>query len=219
MIPTFLELYKKDITEHVKKRFHTKKLPSGEYIKDDAKPPMEYLEWSRVLVMLYELGATSVAYGNDYNPDGHPVFLSKSGAAPFVKVWVRIDENTFYISHPVLNGMYLGYADNQLHIHTASQRAFVKCVAINTGLGLSLWEKEEEKTIMDESEVESKDANNELNLKLLKVFNSAIRKLGSDTEVHTQLSTNKKFFRDMLKGDNIVQKQEYIDKITELLIL
>ena len=31
----------------------------------------------------------------------------------------------------------------QSDVHNATQRAFVKCVAVNWGLGLSLWQKEE----------------------------------------------------------------------------
>lgn len=49
------------------------------------------------------------------------------------------------LDYPVIDGARDISMDKlvQSDIHNATQRGFVKCVAINWGLGLSLWQKEE----------------------------------------------------------------------------
>ena len=58
-----------------------------------------------------------------------------------VRVEVFIDGNTYGISYPVMNGINPVRDElmNQNAVHKAQMRAFVKCVAINTGLGFDLW--------------------------------------------------------------------------------
>ena len=47
----------------------------------------------------------------------------------------------YYMSYPVMNGINAVRDNlmNQNAVHKAQMRAFVKCVAINTGLGFDLW--------------------------------------------------------------------------------
>ena len=54
---------------------------------------------------------------------------------------MEIDENRYLISYPVMNGInpVRDNLMNQNAVHKAQMRAFVKCVAINTGLGFDLW--------------------------------------------------------------------------------
>lgn len=60
-------------------------------------------------------------------------------------MFVEIDENRYELAYPVIDGARDIPIDKitQSDVHNATQRGFVKCVAINTGLGLSLWEKED----------------------------------------------------------------------------
>ena len=60
-------------------------------------------------------------------------------------VYVDIDGERHEMSYPVIDGSSVVKMEKitQSDVHNASQRAFVKCVAINWGLGLSLWQKEE----------------------------------------------------------------------------
>ena len=56
-----------------------------------------------------------------------------------------IDDNVYYMQTPVLNGAN-PVKDNsmsQQRVWNSMCRAFVKCVAIHTGLGFDLWLKEE----------------------------------------------------------------------------
>jgi hypothetical protein len=71
-------------------------------------------------------------------------FTDKSGGTNRcyeVRVRVQIDDKCYHLSYPVLNGVNAvrDLTMNQNAVHKAQMRAFVKCVAINTGLGFSLW--------------------------------------------------------------------------------
>ena len=65
-----------------------------------------------------------------------------------VRVLVYIDDKDYTISYPVMNGIapVRDNLMNQNSVHKAQMRAFVKCVAINTGLGFDLW--------LDDSDIE-----------------------------------------------------------------
>lgn len=59
----------------------------------------------------------------------------------FVSVEIHIDETVFSYDMPLLNGSLVVYEDtlDQLRINNALARAFVKGVAVRTGLGFDLW--------------------------------------------------------------------------------
>jgi hypothetical protein len=63
-----------------------------------------------------------------------------------VRVKIVIDDLEFIQNYPLLNGMYVVREDNvnQLRLSNAQARAFVKGVAIRTGLGFGLWVSEDE---------------------------------------------------------------------------
>lgn len=142
-IKSFSELLSLDITPYISKK------PVFKYNKATGKTEptgqkLDYLSWPDVLALLYQNGAESVKYNNLYSMDGHSLFTS-AGALPEVHVWVEIDGNRYESTYPVIEGTKDISMEKivQSDIHNASQRAFVKCVAINTGLGLSLWQKED----------------------------------------------------------------------------
>ena len=62
-----------------------------------------------------------------------------------VRIKVTVDADTFTYSYPVLNGINAVRDSlmNQNAVHKATQRAFVKAVALRYGLGFSLWSKDE----------------------------------------------------------------------------
>lgn len=138
----FKELYKVDIKDEVKKKPTFYKNDAGKPQKNPESKWLDYLEWSTVLVLLYEHGAESVTFGCNKNSDGYPAFY-KDGVNPFITIWVIIDGNKYELDYPVIDGNQVDASPNQMKIHKAQQRGFVKCVAINTGLGLKLWQKEE----------------------------------------------------------------------------
>ena len=133
MLKSWNEMRKLDISKYVKKR-------------DGA----DYLPWAECLKLLYENGAEKVKITPQTTDNGSSLFMSdqvftdKNGNTNRcyeVLVAVEIDENRYLISYPVMNGINAVRDNlmNQNAVHKAQMRAFVKCVAINTGLGFDLW--------------------------------------------------------------------------------
>ena len=133
MLKSWNEMRKLDISKYVKKR-------------DGA----DYLPWAECLKLLYENGAEKVKIIPQTTDNGSSLFMSdqaftdKNGNTNRcyeVMVAVEIDENRYLISYPVMNGInpVRDNLMNQNAVHKAQMRAFVKAVAINTGLGFDLW--------------------------------------------------------------------------------
>ena len=133
MLKSWNEMRSLDISKYVKKR-------------DKA----DYLPWASCLKLLYENGAEKVSFRPLTNETGSSLFMSeqvftdKSGNTNRcyeVRVEVVIDGSSFWISYPVMNGIDAVRDNlmNQNAVHKAQMRAFVKAVAINTGLGFDLW--------------------------------------------------------------------------------
>ena len=142
MIKPFNELAHMNLDERVsKKPVFKKNKATGQYEKVGE---LDYLNWADCLELLHENGAERVTFGNVRSKDDHPVFLLGNGV-PFVRVYVEIDGDRRELDYPVIDGSQNVPMDKltQGDVHNASQRAFVKAVAINWGLGLSLWQKEE----------------------------------------------------------------------------
>ena len=132
-IKNWNEMRKLDISKYVKKR-------------DGA----DYLPWAECLKLLYENGAEKVTIRTLTDVNGSSLFMSdetftdKKGGTNRcyeVRIEVDIDGATYTFSYPVMNGIspVRNELMNQNAVHKAQMRAFVKCVAINTGLGFDLW--------------------------------------------------------------------------------
>lgn len=130
-------------------------LDISKYVKQRDKA--DYLPWASCLKLLYENGAERVSLRPLTNEKGSSLFMSdhiftdKNGGTNRcyeVRVEVVIDDSTYSISYPVMNGInpVRDNLMNQNAVHKAQMRAFVKCVAINTGLGFDLW--------LDDSDIE-----------------------------------------------------------------
>ena len=133
MLKNWKDLCELDISKYVKKR-------------DGA----DYLPWSSCLKLLYENGAENVRIRTLTDDNGSSLFMSdqeftdKNGninRCYEVRLEVVVDGSTYGISYPVMNGInpVRNNLMNQNAVHKAQMRAFVKCVAINTGLGFNLW--------------------------------------------------------------------------------
>ncbi len=143
MLKPFLEMREVDVSAFLQTR-------EG---KDEKgrKIDVPFLPWEGCLVLLYLNGAKDVSYRSLTDEHGSPLFCGerhkndkdREGACYFVHVEVTIDDKTYTLHAPVMNGTAVVYNDtlNQLRVSNAIQRAFVKCVAVNTGLGIKLWEK------------------------------------------------------------------------------
>jgi hypothetical protein len=146
MLKKFDELYKIDVMPFCD-------LKDG---KDDKGKPIKipYLNWAKCVTLLHENGAETVYFTPLRNEEGSYLFSSrdvhnKDGRTTgcyFVSVEIHIDDLVFTQDLPLLNGNLVVYDDtlNQLRISNAHARAFVKGVAIRTGLGFSLWAEDDE---------------------------------------------------------------------------
>lgn len=121
----------------------------------DKRDGILYLNWAKCVDLLHEHGAEKVYF--------EPVINEKTGSSLFmtdkvftdskgntnqcyeVEVAVHVDDNIWTFRSPLTNGAN-PVKDNsmsQQRIWNCQCRAFVKCVAIHTGLGFDLWLKEE----------------------------------------------------------------------------
>lgn len=132
----------------------------SEMRKVDVKPfckqrdGIDYLNWAKCVDLLHEHGAETVYFEPVPAPNGSSLIMSevtfsdKNGGTNRcyeTKIKVVIDDKTYYMQTPVTNGSN-PVKDNsmtQQRVWNSMCRAFVKCVAINTGLGFDLWVKEE----------------------------------------------------------------------------
>lgn len=133
-----------------------RKLDISKYVKQRDKA--DYLPWASCLKLLYENGAEKVSIRTLTDERGSSLFMSeetftdKNGGKNRcyeVRIEVIIDGSSYAFSYPVMNGINAVRDNlmNQNAVHKAQMRAFVKCVAINTGLGFDLW--------LDDSDIEN----------------------------------------------------------------
>lgn len=146
MLKKFDELYKIDVMPFCD-------LKDG---KDDKGKSIKipYLNWAQCVLLLRSNGAEKVSWTPLKDENGSYLFSSRevknkygrTTGCYFVAVEIHIDDLVFTQEMPLLNGNLVVYDDtlNQLRIHNAHQRALVKGVAIHTGLGFSLWTKDDE---------------------------------------------------------------------------
>jgi hypothetical protein len=95
---------------------------------------LDYLNWLDCLMLLRQETGMAIAYDvTDFKE------LSISGQV-IVTVWVKVGAEEHYIT----------YTDcRSRDFEFIKQRGFVKCVAINWGLGLKLWEGENDPAVDD----------------------------------------------------------------------
>lgn len=156
MLKPYSELRKIDVLPYCDKR----------EAKDDngKKITVPYLNWAKCKDLLHENGAEVVYY--------EPLIDERTGSTLFmtqipftdskgnqnrcfeVRVKIVIDDLEFVQNYPLLNGVYVVREDtiNQLRLSNAQARAFVKGVAIRTGLGFGLWVNDDETTQKDGEE-------------------------------------------------------------------
>lgn len=133
----FLDMVKVDISEYVATR-----------------DGIDYLPWANCKMLLHEQGAERVWFEPLVDPVTHSsVFMSdkeyrdKNGninRCYEVAVRITIDDDVFEMRTPIMNGAN-PVKDNSLsqqRVWASQCRAFVKGVAMRTGLGFSLWLKD-----------------------------------------------------------------------------
>ena len=124
--------------------------------KDDKGKTIEvpYLNWAVCKQLLHENGAEKVFFEPCINANGSSLFMAdqvftdskgNTNRCYEVRVKITIDDLIFEAQFPLMNGSN-PVKDNSLtqqRLWNAQTRAFVKGVAMMTGLGFNLWINEE----------------------------------------------------------------------------
>ena len=123
------------------------------YLKSRDGAP--YLPWGKCKELLHLYGAETVFFEPCVNKDGSSLFMSEqsfvdkngnSNRCYEVRVKITIDNDVFFMQAPVMNGgnPVKDNSMSQQRVWNAQTRAFVKGVAMKTGLGFSLWVGEDD---------------------------------------------------------------------------
>ena len=142
MIKSYAEMRKIDVLPLCEKR----------KAKDDRGKDIEvpYLNWAKCMDLLHENGAEVVYFEPCVNANGSSLFMSdqvftdskgNTNRCYEVRVKIVIDDLIFEAQYPLMNGSN-PVKDNSLtqqRVWNAQTRAFVKGVAMRTGLGFGLW--------------------------------------------------------------------------------
>ncbi len=136
MLKSFNEMRKIDVSPYVEQR-----------------DGVDYLNWARCKQLLHDNGAEVVYFEPCTNENGSSLFMSEevftdskgnTNRCYEVRVKITIDELTFEAQFPLMNGSN-PVKDNsmsQQRVWNSQTRAFVKGVAMRTGLGFDLWLKD-----------------------------------------------------------------------------
>lgn len=214
-IKSFRELSHMDISEHVsKKPVFKKDKATGTYNKVGE---LDYLNWADCLDLLHENGAERVTFGNVRSKDDHPVFLL-AGGIPFVRVYVEVDGDRRELDYPVIDGSANIGMDKmtQGDVHNASQRAFVKAVAINWGLGLSLWQKEERAADKDRKPQDNLEYHNiwAIKTRVEQFITAKIQSGMSMDDILSQMGVTNAQFKNIMKYfDGIAALEQRLSRI------
>lgn len=141
-IKSYAEMRKIDVIPHCDMR----------EAKDDRGRKIEvpYLNWAKCKELLHENGAETVYFEPCVNANGSSLFMSDqvftdknevTNRCYEVRVKIVIDDLEFEAQFPLMNGSN-PVKDNSLtqqRLWNAQTRAFVKGVAMRTGLGFGLW--------------------------------------------------------------------------------
>ena len=205
MLKPYDELRKIDVSEFTEKR-------------DGAN----YLPYNKCIDLLHEHGAEKVYFLPVQNPktggslyESETVFEDKNGVKNRcyeTRIEIHIDDNVYYMQSPVMNGAN-PVKDNsmsQQRVWNSMTRSFVKAVAMYTGLGFSLWLKEEE----DERKQQNKaDQYHDIMQVQNRVFETitAIQKKGNMTiaDIAEQMGRTEEEMRTYLKYYGILNNIEH----------
>lgn len=142
MIKSWNEMRKIDVLPYCEQR--EAKDDKGHTIK------VPYLNWAKCKELLHQNGAELVYFEPCVNANGSSLFMSdqvftdskgNTNRCYEVRVKITIDDLEFEAQYPLMNGSN-PVKDNSLtqqRLWNAQTRAFVKGVAMRTGLGFGLW--------------------------------------------------------------------------------
>ena len=182
-----------------------------------------YLPWGRCKQLLHENGAETVYFEPLYNSNGSSLFMcdkeftDKNGNVNQcyeVRIRTVVDDKEWVTNYPLMNGAN-PVKDNsmsQLRVNNAQARAFVKGVAIHTGLGFSLWVDEDD-SVSDEEDL-SKHNIFAIKKRVEQTISSKLSKGMSKRELVSALGMSGARVDSMLKAfDEIAQFERALNGI------
>jgi hypothetical protein len=189
-IKSWNEMRKIDVLPHCDQR--DAKDDKGHSIK------VPYLNWAKCNDLLHEHGAEKVYFEPCVNANGSSLFMSdqvftdskgNTNRCYEVRVKIVIDDLEFEAQYPLMNGSN-PVKDNSLtqqRLWNAQTRAFVKGVAMRTGLGFGLWVTGDEAE--DKTPVEDLSSHNLFAIKerMQIVYTNAIKKGMSTKDIADKL--------------------------------
>ena len=192
MLKSWNEMRSLDISKYVKKR-----------------EKADYLPWASCLKLLYENGAENVRIRTLTDANGSSLFMSdqtfadKNGETNRcyeVRLEVVVDGSTYGMSYPVMNGInpVRDKLMNQNAVHKAQMRAFVKCVAINTGLGFDLWLDDAD--IADDVDDLSKHSIYAIRERMQQAYTKLVKRGLSTSEIAKMMGTSEQTVQYYLNG-------------------
>ena len=205
MLKPYQELRQVDVSAYVEKR-----------------DGVDYLPYNKCIDLLHEHGAEKVYFLPVQNPktggslyESETIFEDKNGVKNRcyeTRIEIHIDENVYYMQSPVMNGSN-PVKDNsmsQQRVWNSMTRSFVKAVAMYTGLGFSLWLKEEE---TERKEQAKADQYHDILKVQERVFETitAIQKKGNMTvaDIASQMDRSEDELRTYLKYYSILNAVEH----------
>lgn len=169
-----------------------------------------YLSWATCLDLLHQNGAEEVWYEPLENEHGSVLFsaaetTNKDGRKCgnyFVKVRIHIDSLEFDFTYPLMNGSLVVWEDTltQLRISNAHARAFVKGVAMRTGLGFGLWLDDKDTDPTEAKEDLSQHNPYKVKAYIEELCTQKIKKGISEDDLLSGLGITKKQLLSILKG-------------------
>lgn len=182
----------------------------------------DYLPYNKCIDLLHEHGAEKVYFLPVQNPktggslyESETVFEDKNGVKNRcyeTRIEIHIDDNVYYMQSPVMNGAN-PVKDNsmsQQRVWNSMTRSFVKAVAMYTGLGFSLWLKEEENERKQQNQADQYHDIMQVQNRVFETI-TAIQKKGNMTlaDIADQMSKTEEEMRTYLKYYSILNNLEH----------
>lgn len=182
----------------------------------------DYLPYNKCIDLLHEHGAETVYFLPVQNPktggslyESETVFEDKNGVKNRcyeTRIEIHIDDKVYYMQSPVMNGAN-PVKDNsmsQQRVWNSMTRSFVKAVAMYTGLGFSLWLKEEENERRTQNQADQYHDIMQVQNRVFETI-TAIQKKGNMTiaDIAKQMDRTEDELRTYLKYYGILNNVEH----------
>ena len=200
MLKNYAEMRKIDVLPYCDQR--DAKDDKGRLIK------VPYLNWAKCKELLHQSGAEVVYFEPCVNANGSSLFMSdqvftdskgNTNRCYEVRVKIVIDDLIFEAQYPLMNGSN-PVKDNSLtqqRLWNAQTRAFVKGVAMRTGLGFGLWLDDMDDRDVGEDDL-SKHSLRAVQERMQMAYTKLIKRGMSTREIADRLRTNESTISYML---------------------